>query len=206
MWWTLIGSFDKFSQSTYVLQLSLFFVSNKMASKRPLHEALSSKSATKKPKATQKFTDKYLKILGISRSSLGDSYAHCDYCKCDFSIAHSGSFDIQGHLKTKKHTNYLSLARDAKAVNQPKLNMFMPSSSSTLSAVDRDIIRAEVMVPESLVKMNASLSSADVFTDTNIAQGYSCCRNKTTAIINSMAEKEKDDIAGCEVYAWGDLG
>ena len=139
---------------------------------------------------------------GISRSSLGDSYAHCDYCKCDFSIAHSGSFDIQGHLKTKKHTNYLSLARDAKAVNQPKLNMFMPSSSSTLSAVDRDIIRAEVMVTESLVKMNASLSSADVFTkvvkaafpDSKIAQGYSCCRNKTTAIINSMAEKEKDDI------------
>ncbi|KAK7484378.1 hypothetical protein BaRGS_00024383 [Batillaria attramentaria] len=126
-----------------------------MASKRSHDDAHSStsKSATKKLKVTQKFTDKYLKIPGISRSSLGDSYAHCDYCKCDFSITHSGSFDIQGHLKTKKHTNYLSLARDTKAVNQPKLNMFMPTSSGTLSAMDRDIVRTEVMVTESVVKI-----------------------------------------------------
>ncbi|KAK7499320.1 hypothetical protein BaRGS_00009295 [Batillaria attramentaria] len=83
-----------------------------MTSKRSRDDAHSStsKSATKKPKVTQKFTDKYLKIPGISRSSLGDSYAHCDYCKCDFSIAQR-QFRYPRTPENEEHTNYLSLAR-----------------------------------------------------------------------------------------------
>ena len=62
-----------------------------------------------------------------------------------------------------------------------------------------DVTRAEVMLTETLVKLNVPLSAADTlkkvvkiaFPDSAIAKNYSCARNKTTEIVNQLATSEK---------------
>ena len=66
-----------------------------------------------------------------------------------------------------------------------------------------DVIRAEVMMTETLVQMNASLSSADLlnktikkaFANTPVGKKYSCARSKTTAIVRCLAETEQKKMA-----------
>ena len=43
------------------------------------------------------------KQSGISQSKRGPSFARCDVCNCDFSIAHGGANDVKRHLITAKH-------------------------------------------------------------------------------------------------------
>ena len=58
------------------------------------------------------------------------------------------------------------------------------------------------MVTETLAKMNVPLTVSDVmsktmkiaFPDSAIAKNYSCSRNKTTAIINHIAESEQKTL------------
>jgi len=39
----------------------------------------------------------------IKRSSKGDQYAYCKYCRQDIKIAHGGAHDLQKHLQKLKH-------------------------------------------------------------------------------------------------------
>ena len=76
----------------------------------------------------------------------------------------------------------------------------MPSQQ--VSQVEQGVIRAEAMFSELIVKSNLPLTTADIITktvksafpDSKIAQSYSCSRNKTTAIITSMAEDIKVSV------------
>ena len=45
------------------------------------------------------------KSFGVSTSKKGTSFAHCDICRVDFSIAHAGVNDVKKHVtvSTIKH-------------------------------------------------------------------------------------------------------
>ena len=48
------------------------------------------------------------KSSGISSSSRGMAYAHCDFCNTDFNVKHGGINDVKKHLSTSKHQQSLS--------------------------------------------------------------------------------------------------
>ena len=56
----------------------------------------------------QEFLTKYCDIPGIVESSVSKMHARCKYCEVDFSISHSGKFDIDRHCETKSHRDRLS--------------------------------------------------------------------------------------------------
>ena len=82
----------------------------------------------------------------------------------------------------------------------PKLPAFFTSTPKTTKSGPEvlDVTRAEVMLTETLVKLNVPLSAADTlekvvkiaFPDSAIAKNYSCARNKTE-IVNQLATSEK---------------
>ena len=63
---------------------------------------------TKKPRYSQKFIQQYESIPEITKSSRGDEFAFCKYCKKDISIAHSGMYDIERHRGTNVHKDILA--------------------------------------------------------------------------------------------------
>ena len=139
------------------------------------------------PTRHQEFLPRYTKEPGIVESDLGKSYAHCRYCRMDFSIARSGQFDISRHCKSKTHAEHVKVKNAA--VGSQDITKFMPTQRIMPS--EQAVIRAEAMFTELIVKMNLPLSTADVvsktvksaFPDSRVAADYQwCCRNKTTAI------------------------
>ena len=63
-----------------------------------------SASVTKKEKQRhQSYKADYSKIKGITRSIKGPFHARCTLCKVDFSISHSGAYDIKRHCATENH-------------------------------------------------------------------------------------------------------
>ena len=144
----------------------------------------------------QTFCESYKTVGGIVKSPMGAEFARCEYCNADIKISHGGMHDIQEHLKTKKHKSRLAMAKDAKS--SMKIVDLLPSGSKTTqeSELDQNVIRAEALMTETIVKLNIPLSAADTLTktvkaaffDSQIAKKYSCCRNKTTDISYSEAE------------------
>ena len=113
---------------------------------------------------------------------------HSVYCLSDINISHSGQFDIETHCKSMKHKKYVSAKKDVEKC--PKLPAFFTSTPKTTKCGPEvlDVTRAEVMLTETLLKLNMPLSAADTlkkvvkiaFPDSAIAKNYSCARNKTT--------------------------
>ena len=83
----------------------------------------------------------------------------CDYCGVDLDITHSGQYDIDSHCKTKKHRNYVDAKKDA--AGSQKLSTFfsVEQKSSGTTSDDLGVIRAQVMMTETLVKLNVLLAS-----------------------------------------------
>ena len=92
------------------------------------------KQAVENKRVLQKYKDEYTSDI-ISKSDRGDGFASCKLCESDFSISHSGTFDIEKHMKTKKHVE-MSLIRK----NTRSLMSFFPSTT-----VDNSVINAEVL-------------------------------------------------------------
>ncbi|XP_064648741.1 uncharacterized protein LOC135500955 [Lineus longissimus] len=150
--------------------------------------------AAKKKPTGQRFNNKYCDFPGISASDRGKKYARCSYCKSDFSIAHSGSYDIERHQKGKKHTDMMKAAKNTHNVGD-----FFHQRNE---ALDLQVVKAETIMTEFIVKMNLPLTAADEFTkvvkeafpDSKIAKLYGCGRSKTTAIVKHMAAEIKDEM------------
>ena len=140
----------------------------------------------------QTFKDSYRKTPGLQRSTLGDDHAFCVYCLSDINISHSGQFDIETHCKSMKHKKYVSAKKDVEKC--PKLLAFFTSTPKTTKSGPEvlDVTRAEVMLTETLVKLNVPLSAADTlenvvkiaFPDSAIAKKLQLC--------------EKQDNRNCE--------
>ena len=56
----------------------------------------------------QKYKQEYAKD-NITPALKGEYFAHCSICKSDFSIAHSGQYDISTHKKAKKHSDFIKI-------------------------------------------------------------------------------------------------
>ena len=62
--------------------------------------------AQKKARRESRFKAEW-KTYGVSASKKGASYAHCDSCNTDFSVAHAGVNDVKKHVSTAKHQHSL---------------------------------------------------------------------------------------------------
>ena len=112
--------------------------------------------------------------------SIGDTFARCNLCLSDFSIAHGGKNDVTTHINGKQH----------------KLNASAASSSGTVSSMFQSQlsdsqIEAEARWSLFVAKHNLAFLTSDhanklfpkIFHDSAIAKKFSCGRTKTTAII-----------------------
>ena len=59
----------------------------------------------KRPRRDCKYKTEW-KSFGVSSSRKGSTFAHCDVCRTDFSVAHAGVNDIKKHVSTAKHNQY----------------------------------------------------------------------------------------------------
>lgn len=143
----------------------------------------------------QKFLERYSDTPGIKPSMRGPSHVHCIYCKHDFSIEHSGKYDIQRHVTSNTHINKAKAAKSNKSIS----DMF---SQHTMPEAGMQVIKAETLMTDLIVDLNLPITAADrfnkvlkkAFPDSKIAQNYECGRSKTTAIIKCMATHSEDKL------------
>ena len=92
----------------------------------------------------------------IRKSSKSDSHAFCKVCNCDISVAHSGKWDIDEHVKSSKHQRLKYTS------NLPKVtDTFFSKSDQELNSV----IESECIFANFLVEHNLAISVADHFSD-----------------------------------------
>ena len=151
----------------------------------------------KRARVLQEFKDSYTKMPGLQRLTLGDDHAFCVYCLSDINISRSGQFDIETHCKSMirmKHKKYVSAKKDVEKC--PKLPAFFTSTPKTTKSGPEvlDVTRAEVMLTETLVKLNVPMSAADTL------KKVVTCKNSISRFCNSKKLQlcEKQDNRNCE--------
>ena len=159
-------------------------------------DALSTPPPPKKRKYASKFQESWLTSKdfdGIAKSHKGETYAHCKYCRADFSVAAGGKNDIDRHVGGKKHKS--SVKALSTTVKTGGIAQYMAVGAD----VD-GVIKAETMFSNWLVHQNLPFSAADefsrmvgkMFPDSKIAKCYSSGRTKTTMIVKGALFPEKD--------------
>lgn len=136
----------------------------------------------KRSKRDSKYQHEW-KASGISPSSRGGTFAHCDVCNTEFNVRHGGINDVKKHLATSKHQQSLSAAESSRNLR----GLLRPGQSP----IEEAVIRAEVLFAEFISEHNLSFSLANHFThltssmfpDSNIAKAFSSARTKTTCIV-----------------------
>ena len=111
----------------------------------------------------------------------GVSYAHCDICQTDFSVASGGFNEVKRHIENKKHKEF-----NAGMAGQSTL-----ASAITWSLAPDQVARAELYFGMFVAKHNLPYLAADhfsklckvMFPDSKIASEYSSGRTKTTSIV-----------------------
>jgi hypothetical protein len=148
--------------------------------------AASSASAgpvTKKVKRASKWQPEWTRY-NMTASQRGASFVHCKVCGIDFSVAGGGVHEIKRHIDTKKHKENVR-----GMTNQLTLTSTMPLLST--NSLENDITAAELYFTTFIAEHNIPFLAADHFTklcksmfpDSKIADGFSCSRTKTTAIV-----------------------
>ena len=125
-------------------------------------------------------------------SRKGENYVQCTTCHVDFSIAHSGSYDITHHIKSSKHRSNAEAKGSTRSIEQ-----FMTSASADLG-----VIRAETLWTQYVVERNMPFAASDDFTsvvkkifpDSKIASQFACRRTKTTAIARTLGQQIQGEI------------
>lgn len=99
----------------------------------------------------QKFKEQYsVQFPLITKSRASSTRAHCTACNTDFSIAHSGIYDIKKHIATGVHQ------RNATCVSKQGNISRMFNKTQVES-----VTRAEILFVNFLTEHNLSLASAD---------------------------------------------
>ena len=123
------------------------------------------------------------KASGISPSSRGGTFAHCDICNAEFNVRHGGINDVKKHLATTKHQQSLSATESSR-----NLRGLLRTGQSP---IEEAVTRAEVLFAEFISEHNLSFSLSNHFThltssmfpDSKIAKAFSSARTKTTCIV-----------------------
>ena len=148
-------------------------------------ESTSSTSAgpvPKKPRRSSTWQPE-LTRYNMTASRKGPTYAHCKVCDTDFAVAGGGVHEVKRHMETKKHKE------NAKGMaNQSTIESALSRSKNSL---EDDISAAELYFTTFISKHNLPFLAADHFTklckvmfpDSKVAEGFSCGRTKTTAIV-----------------------
>ena len=105
----------------------------------------------KAKRVLQRFKDEYMNGI-IQHSILGQHHAHCRLCGNDFSIGHGGKYDVEKHMKTRKHIALACLTN-----SNTKVTSYLQQSSSA----DLNTINAEVLFTEFLIEHGLPLAVAD---------------------------------------------
>ena len=104
----------------------------------------------------QTFKEEYKKTWDfIKPSRKGNNHAYCSICSTDFSIAASGKYDINKHIRTAKHRS----SAECKETNRPITQFLSPLSTNY------DVIRAETLWTLYVVENNMPFVSSDGFCD-----------------------------------------
>ena len=149
---------------------------------------------TKKPKRASKWQADW-KRYNMTSSGKGSSYAYCKTCGVDFSVAGGGVHEVKRHIQTKKHQDHVRGMS-----NQLSISSSLQSSKNSL---DDRITTAELYFSTFIAEHNLPFLAADHFTklckvmfpDSKIAEGFSCGRTKTTAIVtHALAPTFYDDV------------
>lgn len=143
----------------------------------------------------------------LQRSSKGNQYAYCKFCRKDFSVTSMGEYALKSHSASAKHVQLNDLDSKSKSNCTPTLKHFFNqnslssslSSSSSLSAASSsqfstksaftgdDVLKAEVLHTLNLIEKHHSYSSSSnssalyrlMFPDSQIAAGFQCGDRKS---------------------------
>ena len=124
----------------------------------------------------------------------GVHVVHCCVCDVDFSIAHGGRDDCRRHVASKKHKQYVELARSSQPIREcfAKEDQFVGKET-----------KAEAVMSGLLAELNLPIAAADTFIravkvmvpDSAIAPKFQCGRSKATTLIKEMAGNTKNCLA-----------
>ena len=157
-------------------------------------------SSQREPKKQRsKYNSKYLESFHdewecIRKSSKSDFHAYCGICNTDVSVKSGGRNDVLRHIVTDKHKQ---LAAALSTVKPGGLDAYFARST------DNTVINAECLFTGFIVEHNLPVNASDhtgqlfrrMFPDSKIAAKYHCGRTKAQAIINTMAESSREEIA-----------
>ena len=117
-------------------------------------------------------------------SDKGETYAFCEVCGVDFSVAGGSVDQVKRHCKNKKHSSKLMVSA------QPTMQMLMTQQCQTLG--DR-VTCTELYFTKFVTEYNLPFAIADhfnslcsvMFSDSRIAVEFTCARTKTAALFMS---------------------
>ena len=108
-----------------------------------------------KTRRTQKFRNEYTEQFPcMKKSTKGDEYVFCTFCRQDLKIASGGANDIARHLQKQKHQEN-EKAGLAATKGSHKITSFVKKSD------DYSVINAEVHFTDFLVEHNIALNVSD---------------------------------------------
>ena len=126
-------------------------------------------------------------------SGISVNHGFCRLCSVNYSVAHSGKWDVKQHGLSDKHKSN----EENTKVNRTVADMFKPAAEKN------DTLKSEVLFTNFLVEHNLPFLIADHFTelvphmfpDSAIAKKFSCKRTKTTMIVtNAIAPYYDNEV------------
>ena len=159
-------------------------------------EKSSVEPSAKKPKRASKWQSEWTKYR-LSASKKGSSYAYCNVCLVDFSIAGGGVHEVKRHLDSKKHQDNAKLLE-----HQPAISSALSKTST--GSLEEKITTAELYFTTFIAEHNLPFLVGDHFTklckvmfpDSKIADGFACGRTKSTAIMkHALSPHFNDEVS-----------
>ncbi|GFN83339.1 connexin 27.5 [Plakobranchus ocellatus] len=151
-------------------------------------------AAAKRAKTDCKFRQEYTQTWTfIVSSKIGDTHARCTVCDADFSVKSGGKYDVERHIKGKKHQDKAT----ATATSMPVFSFFKQST-----AHEDAVTKAELGLAAFFTEHNLPLSAMDhltgllknIFPDSKIAQGIKCGRSKATELVKTVAAERTEKL------------
>ena len=142
----------------------------------------------------QRYLESYSKEFRHTAKSRESVYkAFCTLCNKNFSIKHSGRYDIKTHQNSKSHKDL------EKNIDQ---NSSLQEMGFGLQSTSKDVIRAESHMVLFLIEHNLSLRTSDhlsslmgaMFPMCNVAKKFSCKKTKTRYIIKEMGKDCQNEL------------
>lgn len=142
-------------------------------------------SSSKRPRLCT-FTDVLRIKYPLLKEGRDPSEVYCTICDCYFSIKFKGASDIEKHIQSQKHKKQaLTVSKNVK-IDSIFQNQSV-GNTAKISAAESTLALHTVNHHHSFRSMDCtSVLLKTIFPDSNIAQGISCARTKTEAIVTGV--------------------